>query len=32
MSCARGTEVPAQLMRLWLQNEVEVGDEEALAA
>lgn len=32
MSCARGTQVPAQLMRLWLQNEVEVGDEEALAA
>ena len=30
MSCARGAEVPARLMRLWLQATVE--EDEALAA
>ncbi|HEU4696070.1 MAG TPA: GNAT family N-acetyltransferase [Sphingomicrobium sp.] len=32
MSCARGAEVPARLMRLRLQDAVEVEEDEALAA
>lgn len=32
MSCARGTEVPARLMRLQLKAEAPAGEEEALAA
>jgi hypothetical protein len=32
MSCARGVEVPARLMRLRLNDAPEIDEEEALAA
>jgi hypothetical protein len=32
MSCARGAEVPARLMRLRLRDAVQIEEDEALAA